>query len=357
MFSRFLSVFIVSVVVFFSGNQAAFAHGSSHSLTTSYSYSHSHVNKGHGYSKWYRWYKKPKCHVHSKPRPHLHSYRYWWNWRVFRHLRKHWWGSSHCKDMPKNQLPTAEAGSDANVTVGDLVSLDASLSSDSDGNIVSYAWEQISGEIVVLNDADTAIANFIVPVALDGAELVFSVMVTDNDGDTSTDTVTFTVDSPIVNIAPVASISAIASVNALDLVVLDGSGSDDADGTITSYQWSQTGGVTVTLTGANTEIANFTAPVSTISDTLSFELTVTDDGAASDTQSIDIDLVAAIEPTITSIDGGGTVQLNDDDPATLQFVTLTAQVDDPDSSSLTFEFVQVNNGSPMVDLVLIPDTH
>jgi len=311
MFKKIIAGFLFSIFIFFSGNQAVFAHGSSSAVTTSYSYSHSHASSGHGYSKWYRWYKsyskwyrwykKPKCHVHSKPRPHLHSYRFWWNWRVFRHLRKHWGGSSHCKDVVKNQLPTAEAGSDANVNVGDVVT-------------------------------------------------------SDNDGGTATDTVVFTVDSPVVNVAPDAFPILVNSlVNALDVVNLDGSTSIDSDGTIVSYQWSQTSGVAVDIVDADTATASFIAPVSTTVETLTFDLTVIDNNGASDTESLDIEIVAAIEPTITMIDGGGTVQLEDDDPLTLQQVLLTVQVDDIDSSVFMYQWTQLNNGSPALDIFFIPE--
>jgi len=43
-------------------------------------------------------------------------------------------------------------------------------------------------------------------------------------------------------------------------VTLDGSGSKDPDGNITSYSWTQTAGPPVTLNGADTMTASFTAP-------------------------------------------------------------------------------------------------
>ena len=72
------------------------------------------------------------------------------------------------------------------------------------------------------------------------------------------------------------------TVNSSQTVTLDGSKSNDPDGgKIASYQWVQTSGQTVTLTGANTAIASFKAPVVNKDTTLSFKLTVTDnDGGA-----------------------------------------------------------------------------
>ena len=68
-------------------------------------------------------------------------------------------------------------------------------------------------------------------------------------------------------------------------VDLDGSGSSDADGDTLSYAWVQTDGPTVTLSGADTALASFTAPdvAAGATEQLTFELTVNDGlDAASD---------------------------------------------------------------------------
>ena len=72
-------------------------------------------------------------------------------------------------------------------------------------------------------------------------------------------------------------------------VSLSGSGAD-SDGTIASYRWTQTGGSAVTLNGANTASASFTAPQVTASTALTFRLTVTDNqgGAGSDDVTITV---------------------------------------------------------------------
>ena len=56
--------------------------------------------------------------------------------------------------------PTANAGIDQVVSEGDLVTLDGSNSSDSDGEIIAYVWEQISGPIVSLSDYDQPVVTF-----------------------------------------------------------------------------------------------------------------------------------------------------------------------------------------------------
>ena len=70
------------------------------------------------------------------------------------------------------------------------------------------------------------------------------------------------------------------------IVYLDASASNDSDGSISSYLWEQITGDAVTLSTYNGEFSSFTAP--TISTSLTFKLTVTDneDGTDSDTVTI-----------------------------------------------------------------------
>jgi len=87
-------------------------------------------------------------------------------------------------------LPAADAGSDQNEYEGTPVTLDASGSSDPNGLIVSYFWEQQpGGSLVILSDPMVVNPSFTTPdVGLGGETLTFKVTVTDNDGLESTDT-------------------------------------------------------------------------------------------------------------------------------------------------------------------------
>jgi len=88
-----------------------------------------------------------------------------------------------------NEAPQADAGSDQAVTEGADVTLNGGSSSDPDGRIVSYAWEQIDGAAVQLSNSGSQQAAFVAPaVGSFGDRLTFRVTVTDDGGLTDSDT-------------------------------------------------------------------------------------------------------------------------------------------------------------------------
>lgn len=104
------------------------------------------------------------------------------------------------------------------------------------------------------------------------------------------------------NQAPVARVNAATvSVAAGGSVTMNASTSTDANGDTLSYSWAQTGGSAVTLTGANTAQASFTAPSSAA--TLNFQVTVSDGNGGSDTATVTVTVTASSGGT--GGDGGG----------------------------------------------------
>lgn len=101
--------------------------------------------------------------------------------------------------VTENRPPIAAAGSDRNVVVGLVVTLDASGSSDPDGDALSFAWDQTDGPAVEVEDVGAGRATFTVP---EGAETFrFSVIVQDGLGGLDSAAVTLTVvDEPQVRI-------------------------------------------------------------------------------------------------------------------------------------------------------------
>ena len=102
---------------------------------------------------------------------------------------------------------------------------------------------------------------------------------------------------------PTANAGSNQSVNYSASVTLDGSGSSDPDGSIASYQWTQTQGSSVVLSGSDTANPTFTAPAA--STTLTFQLTVTDNDGLQDTGTTTITVSSSGSSGGSSGDGGG----------------------------------------------------
>lgn len=88
---------------------------------------------------------------------------------------------------PPNVPPSAEAGDNQGVESGVQVNL-LGVGTDSDGAISSYLWEQLSGDPVALNSTDTANTSFTAPATI--TTLEFRLTVTDDEGASTSDTVT-----------------------------------------------------------------------------------------------------------------------------------------------------------------------
>jgi phage tail protein X len=163
------------------------------------------------------------------------------------------------------------------------VTLDASGSTDPNGDIASILWEQTAGAAVTLSDETVEQPTFTAPdVDPAGQSLTFRVTVTDSTGAQDSDTCI--VDVAWVNLAPTAHAGGDQTVDEGTVAQLDSSASSDADDGIASYQWRQTAGLPVTLSNPTALQPTFTTPnVGPAGASLTFELTVTDNGGLSDT--------------------------------------------------------------------------
>jgi len=137
-----------------------------------------------------------------------------------------------CGGIPTvpNQAPTASFTANPISGVVPLqVSFNASSSSDSDGNIISYAWDFKDGNTgsgETINHTFSSIGSYNVKLT-----------VTDNEGATDSTTKTITVTEP-PNQSPIASFTASPTSGVVPLEVsFDAFGSYDPDGNIVSYAW------------------------------------------------------------------------------------------------------------------------
>jgi len=197
-------------------------------------------------------------------------------------------GSSTSESQPDTKLaPIANVGSDISTDENTEVTLDGSNSSDSDGSIVEYHWIQASGsEDVVISNADQSIATFSAPNIDADIQLVFELRVTDNDGISSKDYLNVNIQR--VNQQPIANVPSSLDATGNELVTISGSGSNDPDGTIASFEWIQTSGASVDITNASQSVASFTAP--NLDTQLGFQLTVTDNDGATNAQSLTVSI-------------------------------------------------------------------
>ncbi len=186
---------------------------------------------------------------------------------------------------PVNQAPNADAGNNRTITLpANSTTLSGSGSTDADGNIATYQWQQISGPsastLSATNTVGITVSNLV------AGTYIYRLTVTDNDGATDTDDVTVTVNPP-VNQAPTANAGANKAITLpTNTTSLSGTASADADGTIASYAWQQISGPSASALSAtntaNITISNLVAGVYT------YRLTVRDNDGATSTDDVTV---------------------------------------------------------------------
>lgn len=216
-------------------------------------------------------------------------------------------------DIIVNLTPVAVASADYELGTNLTGTLDATASYDPDGMIVGFRWEQLSGEPVVIGNAETALATFVAPAT--AQSLVFEVTVTDEHGFTDTEIVVVHV---FHNDPPVASAGADRLVRPGEAITLDGSASHDPDGSIVSYAWrvefceTVMAECEVELGGADMATPTFTAP--DVPALMGLVLTVTDDAGAVSADAITIVVFSQAPQAVISTaqecaSGGSTIML------------------------------------------------
>ncbi len=128
---------------------------------------------------------------------------------------------------PPNQPPIAEAGDDQNVNLGQIVLFDGSLSTDPDGDLLSYIWnfgDNNNGSGATITHSYLATSTFVV-------------ILTVNDGEfEDEDNLEVTVNQ-LANQPPVANAGADVTAQVNQLLIFNGSNSYDPDGDELTYDW------------------------------------------------------------------------------------------------------------------------
>ncbi len=236
-----------------------------------------------------------------------------------------------------NNAPTADAGTAQTVAEGAMVTLDGSASSDPEMQTLAYAWTQTTGVDVTLTGANTASPTFTAPANLvTDATLTFSLVVNDGFTNSQPDIVTITVTAGI-NDAPTANAGPDQTVAEGAMVTLYGSASSDPEMQTLAYAWTQTTGVDVTLTGANTASPTFTAPDQITADaTLTFSLMVNDGNMDSPADTVTITVTAGTNDAPTA--NAGSPQIVGE----FETVALSGSGTDPEGEDLTYAWTQTS---------------
>ncbi|MEP0176583.1 MAG: hypothetical protein ABJD02_13230 [Paraglaciecola sp.] len=194
-------------------------------------------------------------------------------------------GDSSKSPVINNIAPTISVSNVSAVETSEVTL--SSTATDTDGTIQNYEWIQTSGDSVTLNNADTASASFTAPEITNDQTLGFQITVTDDGGLTASADVTVSV---IAFVAPTVSADN-QSAEESSVVTLSATATD-TDGSIQTYEWTQTSGDSVTLDDASSASASFTAPEVTEDQTLGFQITVTDNDGLTASTNATVDITA-----------------------------------------------------------------
>lgn len=243
-----------------------------------------------------------------------------------------------------NHPPVAEAGSDQRVSEAALVTLDGAASFDPDTDALTVLWEQTAGPLVTLSDPQAIQPVFTAPL-VGSTPVTLTFRLTVRDGQTSaSDTVQVVVEP--VNHPPIADAGADQTVDEGRVVQLDGSGSQDPDADLLTFQWTQVAGPRVPLNDAAARQPTFTAPaVSPGGVTLTFALTVHDGELPSAPDTVTI--------TVRDLNDPPTCALAQATPAvlwppnhTLVPITIVG-VSDPQDHQVTLRVTHVMQDEPV----------
>jgi sugar lactone lactonase YvrE len=188
----------------------------------------------------------------------------------------------------------ADAGQDQTVDSGQQVTLSGENSMPNDGSL-EFQWNQVGGgQSIDLMNADSIKAEFDTSQINENTKLRFELRVTDrnNQANIDTDTVDVNVVGEKENQKPKANAGSDRTVYEGQSAEIDGTGSQDEDGTIDSYDWKSNdcgNEPKGDIQNSKQAKATFVAPqISTSSTSCEVELKVTDNKGDIDSDTITI---------------------------------------------------------------------
>lgn len=258
------------------------------------------------------------------------------------------------------------------VTAGANISLDesdtASITGGASGGTgtLSFAWQADASVGIDHPDTSIADATLTAPVVTTLSEYSISLVATDENGVSASRAFILTVNP--LNELPVADITsndlagyASNHYPVTSTIILDGSGSSDADpqiseAAISSYLWQQIAGPGMLAGIDSTQSSiSFAAPTSNTSQTATFRLTVSDQESATDSTEISITLLAQS----LTLPEAQVSDIRDVFAGEIQALTGAAQSLAPDASPFTAvwsasESAQINDATAFVSYATAP---
>ncbi|WP_222933108.1 PKD domain-containing protein [Fulvivirga aurantia] len=248
-----------------------------------------------------------------------------------------------------NVSPTANAGPNINLVLPTNTTNVEGTGADSDGSIVSYLWQKLSGPAATITNQNNPTATL--SNLLEGS-YVFRLTVTDNEGAIGTDDMKVTVSPAAINQTPTANAGAdIVLTLPTNSTNLNGTG-NDPDGSITSYLWQQSSGPNL-ATISNPNLAT-TSISSLVEGIYTFTLTVEDDMGSQD----DDEVLVTVQPASANqkpIANAGADQILN---LPTNSINLNGSGSDPDGTVVSYLWVKksgptltlTNNDQPTVSL-------
>ncbi|MDJ0839569.1 MAG: OmpA family protein [Acidobacteriota bacterium] len=204
-----------------------------------------------------------------------------------------------------NNAPIADAGNSQNNVPAGAVTLDGSGSSDPDGDEISFRWVQTAGPAVELSGAETAVATF---TGVVGESYVFQLTVRDSMGDSSSDTVSVSMEA-----APVSIISFLATPDTI------------TEGQLSTLSWAVANADSVEISGLGAVGSSGNLPVAPET-TTTYTLT-----ASNEVNTVSAEVTVTVEPILIP------------DPVISFFKVTPDTITEGESSTLTWATINATS--------------